>query len=39
MIPTKSATGPLMANNQDLVFTTNHEAKAKKKKKKEYKIC
>lgn len=39
MIPTKSATGPLMANNQDLVFTTHHEAKAKKKKKKEYKIC
>lgn len=34
MIPTKSATGPLTANDQDLVFTTHHETKAKKKKKK-----
>lgn len=38
MIPTKSATGPLMANNQDLVFTTHHEAKAKKKKKRNTKF-
>lgn len=33
MIPTKSATGPLMANDQDLVFTTHHETKAKKQRK------